>query len=412
MALYRQRWIARLLLKGGLLVACLVIAAVNPSVAGQMGDWTIKAKGKAVAQTWPEFRPVAGDLLRLSSDADSTTRAECETGEISIPYRISWWIYVVNARYDDLVIYHARDEDGEPTDVSVMFREHPDKMPLSPDDWHGMVWIEDAEGCRSVSHVLRPGWHHFEIVRKSQEAVEFAIDGNAIGTYSARSEKPAAGLIVGDLSSTDGSGEAYWGAVIVSVGEGQTAREIAIAKWMLTATGAGLAEQGIGLEKVRFSHLFLRSHPGSGAEAEWGTVRVEVPYQFWCQVYISDDPYQSFSVICPLDADGQPTDFEILFDDADAASASEVPEEGFVWVVDAEGRHNVGSITRGVWHQMTIRRRTRSAVALLIDDVPLGTFISRSEKPVVSFRFGDFSAQQSAGEAYWYRIRLVQVPKH
>jgi hypothetical protein len=147
------------------------------------------------------------------------------------------------------------------------------------------------------------------------------------------------------------------------------------------------------------------------AEAKWGTFTISVPYHFWCQAYVSDEPYRDFSVIGPLDREGQPTDVELSFEDGEQQAGAGPDKQGFIWVTDAEGRHQVGSVARGVWHEFAMSRQTATKVALLIDGRPVGTFLSRSANPVAAYRFGDFSRRSSRGEAYWYRIRAVQVPK-
>ena len=391
-----------------LLAGCLILAWPACSFGGQVGHFTLRTKGKAAAHIMPDFRPVAGPILHLRADGSSTARAECEIPDLQPPYELSYWFYVTLERYDDLVIYQAADGGGEPTDITVMLREAETKMPPSPDDWHGMVWVKDAGAMRSVCNLRRPGWHRVRIARKSEREVSLAVNGEVIGTYQARSPRPASRIELGDLSSTDGSGEAYWGRTTIRAGEGP---DVSLDAWKLAATGTGAAEQGLGFDEVRTAHLYLRRDASSSCDAQWGPVEMEVPYQFWCQVYVSESPYQHFNVICPLDGEGQPTDLQVEFNDGEAGAAGEAPAEGFVWVVDAEGRHNVGSITRGVWHELTIRRRKEHTVDLLIDGVPVKTCPSRSTKPVASYRFGDFDADSSAGEAYWYKIRLLKIPR-
>ncbi len=379
-----------------------------------MGHWQLRAEGSASAQTQPEFAPVAGDLLHLRSEARSTASASAPLGEPTIPYRVSWWLYVIGDMYDDFVVYQAKDSAGEPTDITLMLRETWEKLPQSPDDWHGMVWVRDAKGDHSVAHLRRPGWHRLEIARKSEQEVELRINGDVIGTYQARGLKPAREVEVGDSSTSEGAGEAYWGATVITCGQGPAAVQSAVRAWRVQATEGGRAEQGSEFQEVRRAQLYLRDVAGKEAarcQAEWGQVQVAVPYQFWCQVYVSEQPYQAFSVVCPLTREGKPTDIEVQFEDEPGAAGEKGPQQGFVWVVDREGRHGVGSVTRGVWHELILRRRTAQEVDLLIDGRPVHTFASRSTDPVASYRFGDFAAENQAGEAYWYRIGLVQVPK-
>jgi len=394
-----------------LLVICVLSLALAPCFGGQSGQFTIRAKGKAAAQTLPDFRPVAGPILHLQSTETGIAKAEWQAPPLQAPYEVSGWVYLAGAGYDDLILYRARDDKGEPTDVTVMLREHPSKMPESPDDWHGALWVEDAGGCRSVTSLHRPAWNKVCVARKSEQEVALIVNGQAVGSFRARSVRPAARIEVGDFSATEGSGEAHWGGMVVSVGQGPAAKQQPVGPWELSATGGGTAEQGLGFDEARRAHLYLQSAEGTSCDAEWGTVSMEVPYQFWCLVYVSDSPYHSFNLICPLDGEGNPTDLQVELDDGEPQAAGEAPAPGFVWVIDAEGRHNVGSIARGAWHELTIRRRKERAVDLLIDGMPVKSCPSRSTKPVASFRFGDSSSQSSVGEAYWYKIRLVHVPK-
>ena len=402
---------ARPYLRAIVLGMCLLSLALAPAFGGQAGQFTIRAKGRAAAQTLPDFHPVAGRILHLQSVEAATAKAEWQTAPLQPPYEVSGWVYLAGASYDDLILYRARDDKGEPTDVTVMLREHASKMPDSPDDWHGALWVEDAEGCRSVASVRRPAWNKICVARKSEQEVTVLVNGEAAGSFRARSARPAARIEVGDFSASDGSGEAYWGGMVVSVGQGPTAKQLSVEPWELSATGGGTAEQGLGFDEARRAHLYLQSAEGTSCEAEWGTVRMEVPYQFWCQVYVSEEPYRNFNLICPLDGEGNPTDLQVELDDGEQQAGGEASPVGFVWVIDAEGRHNVGSIARGAWHELTIRRRKERTVDLLIDGVPVKSCPSRSSKPVASYRFGDFSSESSVGEAYWYKIRLVHVPK-
>ena len=403
----------RCFLRAVLAGVCLFLVAQGDSVAGQMGGLTVKTEGGAVAQKKPEFQPVRGDLVHLSSDDDSTATAESSPFEARIPYSCSWWLYVTGEPYDDLVIYKARDADGDPTDVTLLLRELRAKFPDNPEDWHGALWVEDGDGLQSVSHLRRPGWRLFSLVRKSESEVDLLVDREVVGTYAARSDKPAQRIELGEFSSSDGAGEAYWGEISITAASGGADEQTSPGPWRLAATGAGRAEQGSEFEKVRQAHLYLRTETESRCEAEWGTISIRAPYHFWCQVYVSDDPYRDFSVISPLGADGQPTDIQLVFDDEAGAADSEAAEQGFVWVTDAEGRHSVGSVTRGVWHDFAISRRSQTEAALWIDGVPLKkTFAARGAGPVASYRFGDFGSQSSCGEVYLYRIRLVPIPKH
>jgi len=370
--------------------------------------------GGAVAQTRPTFAPAAGPALHLLSQDNSTATARCEVSGVSVPYRVSWWLHVEAETYDDFVIYQASDEAGQPTDVTIMFRERPEKMPESPEDWRGMVWVQDAAGPKSVCSIRRPGWHRVEVVRKSAGEVVVRINSEEIGTYQARSGKPARKIEVGDANASEGAGEAYWAGLQVTSGLAGASKVVAASPWVSSATGAGLSDYGVGLDEVEKAHLYLHNRPGkepSKCEAVWGDVKVEIPYQFWCQVYVSEQPYQDFSVICPFGGEGKPTDVEVEFQDPGARAAPGTPAEGFVWVIDANGRHAAGSASRGVWHEIIMRRQSPREVIVLIDDRPVGTFASRSQAPVTRYRFGDFGADQQRGEAYWYRIRLVPIPK-
>jgi hypothetical protein len=402
----------RVILCAVLAGATIILAAANVCVAGRMGHWTIKTEAGAVAQTKAEFQSVRGDLVHLSSDDESTATAESDPFEARMPYSCSWWFYVTREPYDDLVIYRARDADGDPTDVTVMLRELRAKVPEDPEEWRGALWVQDRDELQSVCHLRRPGWRLFSLVRKSEDEVELLIDREVVGTYAARSAQPAQRIELGDFSATDGAGKAYWGEMKISAASEGTGHEISPGHWRLAATGTGKAEQGSEFETVRRTHLYLRTDTESRCEAEWGTITVQMPYHFWCQVYVSEEPYQSFSVICPLGADGQPTDIQLIFDDEAGAADSEAAEQGFVWVTDAEGRHSVGSVTRGVWHDFAISRRSQREVALWIDGVPVKTFTARGRGPVASYRFGDFGSRSSRGEAYWSRIGLVPIPKH
>jgi len=388
-----------------LLAACFIVAWGACSFGGQVGHFTLRTKGKAAAHIMPEFRPVAGPILHLRADAPSTARAERELPEVGPPYELSFWFYVTMERYDDLVVYGAKDEKGEPTDVTVMLREAPTKMPASPDEWQGMVCVKDAEALKSVGDLRRPGWHRVNIARTSETEVSLSVNGQVIGTYRALSARPARRIELGDFSSSDGAGEAYWARAGLRAGD---KRDVSLDPWQLTATGKGAAEQGLGFDEVRTAHVYLRSDAASSCDAQWGPVEMEVPYQFWCQVYVAERPYQHFAVISPFDGDGAPTDLQVEFHDGESG---EPPSEGFVWVTDAQGRHNVGSITRGVWHELTIRRRKERTVDLLIDGALAKSCPSRSTKPVASYRFGDFEADSSVGEAYWYKIRLLKIPR-
>jgi len=406
----------RLLLVGALVVGLTVVHWTGTSLAGRAGGWTLRARGDGVAQTWPDFRPVAGPLLHLRSENQSTASAETEAPKLTLPYAVSWWIYVTQEKYDDLIVYQAKDEQGAPTDVKLMFREAEAKLPANPEEWRGIVWVEDGSGCHSVAPIGRPGWHRLCLDRKSESAVDLLIDGTLVGTYAARSAKPARLIEVGDFSASDGAGEAYWGEVRIAPGGEGSAGEATLGGWRCAAFGAGVAELDRGCEGVRQANLYLRSSSKASCEAEWGTLgrEIEIPYHFWCQVYVSEQPYQDFKVVCPLAADGQPTDIEIEFDekpDAAASGSSEPSQQGFIWVTDAQGRHSMGSVARGVWHEFAITRRKPGEVALWIDGAPVKTFASRSAKPAASFRFGDAASETTCGEAYWFWIRLVQIPK-
>jgi hypothetical protein len=380
-------------------------------VAGKVGDWTFRTDGAGVAERLPEFRPVTGEVLHIKSDAGSTAKAESEPLEVGIPYQVSWWMYAAAEPYDDIVVYQGSDEQAKETDIAVIFRESEEKLPATPDEWQGMVWVQDAAGWHSVAQLRRPGWHRFRLDRKSENDVELLINGEVIGSYPARSARPVRRVAVGDFSASEGAGEAYWGQMQVSQGAGEAGKAVLVSKWTLAATGSGAAEQGQAFEEVRRAHLYLKCDSESPAEAKWGTFALEVPYHFWCQVYVSQEPYQDFCVIGPLDREGQPADVELSFDDGEQQAGAGPDKQGFVWVTDAKGRHQVGSVTRGVWHDFAMSRQTGTKVAILIDGRPVGTFLSRSANPVVAYRFGDFSRRSSRGEAYWYRIRAVQVPK-
>jgi len=395
---------------GGL---CTALAGAGSSWAGRMGQWTLQSKGGAKAQTLPDFRPVSGDILHLKSEAASTATAESKELDLAIPYQVSCWIYVTDKRYDDLVVYGANDQEGQPTDITVMFREDPGKLPVSPEDWHGLVWVQDGKECHSVSYLRRPGWHRLAVSRKSEGEVALLINGEEVGTYPARSPKPARRLRLGDFSAADGYGEAYWGEVTTTSGEGAGNKEVALGGWQLSATGGGAAEQGGECEEARCVHLYLESGPQSSSEAVWGTVTVGVPYQFWCQVYVSEQPYHEFNLVLPLDREGKPTDLQVILDDGDGGSpaASAESKKASVWVVDEKGRRQVGSLTRGVWHEVMMQRRKLTQVGLLLDGMPVDNFVSPSSNPVASYRFGNMEPEAAAGEAYWYRIRLVQVPR-
>ncbi len=397
-------------LSAALVAACMVTTGLGISFAGQKGHFTMRSEGKAVAQTLPDFGPVAGELLHIRTDAASAATATSNPLDVTFPYAARWWFYVTAERYDDFLVYQSVDAKDKPTDVTIMLREAQEKLPPSPDDWRGMVWIHDANGCQSVTQLRRPGWHHISLARKGENEVEVEIDRVVLGSYAARSPNPAEHIQLGDLSTEDGAGEAYWGRITIAQQTEAAAREISVDTWNMDSSAGGTAEQRIGFEKARRAHLYLQTDDTSRCDAKWGDVRVNVPYQFWCQFYVSEQPYESFCVICPLDRENMPTDFELQLDDT-AGSEAENGSEGLMWVVDAEGRHNAGPLARGVWHNLAIRRRSARNVDLLIDDVSAGRYVSRSPNPVTAFRFGDFSSQSNSGEAYWYKLRLVQVPE-
>jgi hypothetical protein len=389
-----------------------LLVAPGTCAAGKMGGWTMRTEGEAAAQRQAKFHPLQGDLLHVRSDEESTATADSGPFQVSIPYRCSWWLYVTGERYDDLVIYRARDAADDPTDVMVLLREFPE----NPEDWHGVLWVEDRDGLQSVRHLRRPGWRLFSLVRKSEDGVDLLVDHELVGTYAARSAKPAQRIELGDFSASDGAGEAYWGEMAVALGLEGSGERVFAGSWQLDATGTATAEEADASEEVRRAHVYLRSSTESPCEAEWGPIAIGVPYHFQCQVYVSDDPYRDFTVISPLGADGQPTDIQLIFSDEAGAAAPEaadpeVADQGFVWVTDAEGRHSVGSVTRGVWHDFAISRRSQKEVALWVDGAPVKSFATRGPGPVASYRFGDFGSQSSCGEAYWDRIRLIPIPK-
>lgn len=389
----------------------MLLAAYGIGVAGKVGDWTFRTDGAGVAQRLPEFRPVSGDLLHIKSEADSTAKAEAGPLEVCIPYQVSWWMYATGDPYDDMVVYQASDEQGQQTDIVVIFRESEEKLPATPEEWHGMVWVQDAAGWHSVAHLRRPGWHRFRLDRKSEKEVALLINGEVIGAYAAPSARPVRRIALGDFSASEGAGEAYWAQMEMSQATGEAGAQTLVSKWDLVKTAGAIAEQGQAFEQVRRAHLYVKCDNEAPAEAKWGTFTISVPYHFWCQVYVSQEPYQDFCVVGPLDSEGQPTDVELSFEDGEQQAGAGPDKQGFIWVTDAEGRHQVGSVTRGVWHEFAMSRQTSTKVALLIDGRPVGTFLSRSANPVVAYRFGDFSRRSSRGEAYWYRIRAVQVPK-
>jgi hypothetical protein len=401
----------RIALCAALVGAAIALAAGGIGLAGKIGDWAFRTEGAGVAERLPEFRPVTGDVLHIKSDASSTAKAESEALAVAVPYQVSWWMYATGEPYDDMVVYQAMDEEGKDTDISVIFRESEEKLPATPDEWQGMVWLQDAAGWHSVAQLRRPGWQRFRLNRKSEKEVELLINGEVIGSYPALSARPVRRISVGDFSVSEGTGEGYWNQMQVSPGAGAAGKEAVVSKWGLAATGSGAAEQGLGFEEIRRAHLFVKCGGEAPAEAKWGTFMIEVPYHFWCRVYVSEEPYRDFCVVGPLNRGGNPTDIELSFDDQEAPAGAGPDQQGFIWVADAEGKHQVGSVTRGVWHEFAMSRQTKTQVALLIDGRPAGTFVSRGADPVAAYRFGDFSRRSSRGEAYWYRIRLVQVPK-
>lgn len=175
----------------------------------------------------------------------------------------------------------------------------------------------------------------------------------------------------------------------------------------LTAWTVG--HSGRGITRLRPSQLHhsapvlrIASDAPSTAWASSPPFNLRLPYRATFWVRVSRQPYNGFTIYDAVDSAGRKTDIRVyLHDDRGDYSAS-AGWHGELWVKDAAGRYSVASVPRGQWVKFDIERHRRNQVTLFINDQALGTFTSRSRRPLARIeRIGDTDQQWWAGQASW-----------